>query len=151
MTGGLRATHSGESAHLCKLHTVRCTSYYLEMQCKAPSFCRSERGGREKREWLGFNLSRVRQQGHNPPYTLRPVCKMFTNLHKCSLHNGHSLLQGHNILCTQTVQTFLVYWPHDSLHKNVAQCAKLIMSTFYTMATVCGRDTTSCKVVVVQI
>jgi len=121
MTGGLRARHSGESALSCKLHTVRCTtsSYYCEMQCKAPSFCR-----REKREWLGFNLSRVRQrEGHNLPYT-HTLCKMFnkvctmvtvcgrdttydthwgrcakcsTNLHKFSLHNGHSMWQGHHL------------------------------------------------------
>jgi len=104
MTGGLRARHSGESALSCKLHTVRCTtsSYYCEMQCKAPSFCR-----REKREWLGFNLSRVRQrQGHNLPYTT---------------HRGR---------CAKFAQM------------QFAQCTKV---------TVCFRDTTSCKVVVVQI
>ena len=125
MTGGLRARHSGESALLCKLHTVRCTtsSYYCEMQCKAPSFCR-----REKREWLGFNLSRVRQrEGHNLPYT-HTLCKMF------------------NKVCTM-----VTVCGRDTTYQTLRPMCKMFNKFAQMQFAVCGRDTTSWEVVGVQI
>ena len=124
MTGGLRARHSGESALTCKLHTARCTtsSYYCEMQCKAPSFCR-----REKREWLGFNLSRVRQrEGHNLPYT-----HTVQNVQQ-SLHNGHSMCR-------------------DTTYQTLRPMCKIFNKFAQMQFVVCGRDTTSWEVVGVQI
>ena len=122
MTGGLRARHSGESALSCKLHTVRCTtsSYYCEMQCKAPSFCR-----REKREWLGFNLSRVRQrEGHNLPYT-HTLCKMFNKFAQIQFAQRSQYVAGTPplpkwSLCKLKQQQF-VYIAHSSVH--VVRCA----------------------------